>query len=36
MFINFNCLIGKSKSDNLVMFKFRNSKVDLMVNFVNN
>ena len=33
---NLNCLIGINNSDNLVIFKFRNSIVDLKYNFVNN
>ena len=35
MFKNLNCLIGIIDSDNLVIFKFCNSKVDLKDNFAN-
>ena len=33
---NINCSIGLFKSENLIIFKFRNSKFDLKDNFVNN
>ena len=36
MFKNINCLIGLTNSDNLLIFKFLNSKFDLKDNFVNN
>ena len=36
MFNNLNCLIGLISSEHLVIFKFRNSKVDLKNNFANN
>ena len=36
MFKNLDWLIGLTSIDNLVIFEFRNSKVDLKLNFVNN
>ena len=33
MLIIINCLIGIANSDNLVIFNFRNSKVDLKENY---
>ena len=36
MFKKHNCLIGVTNSDNLVIFKVRNSKVDLKDNLINN
>jgi len=36
MFKDLNCSIGLINSDDLVIFKFINSKFDLKDNFVNN